>query len=126
VRPLDRGALRVLCPPLVLAPALLFSAVYSWGQLVPSVANVGAFWKFEEWAELCRYLALATLAAEFAARHAGRTLAARTRARHAQPRTGPDLTEPALAGAAAGVGIVTAVFAILSAHHNVKIVHVKH
>jgi hypothetical protein len=120
-RLLDHDAVHAVTPALVFVPALALSAVYSWGQLIPSVGSTGAFWDFEEWAELCRYLSLAGLAAATAARAVrGPVIPHRTLARRARPRSAPHLLEPQLVGYAAFAASLTLIFALLTVHSGIK------
>jgi hypothetical protein len=120
-------AVRVISPALVFAPALLFSATFSWLQWVPRIGSTTTFWKYEEWAELCRYLALAGLATEWAVRYAGRSAVQRGGSgRHVRPRLWPAVADPWVIGFLAFSGVVTVVLAVLSARNNIQIVHVAH
>jgi hypothetical protein len=120
-------AVQVLAPALVFVPALLLSATFSWLALVPRIGSTTSFWKYEEWAELCRYLALAGLAAEWAVRYARRSPVQRGgTGRHVKPGSRPPLADPAVIGFLAFAGVVTVVLAVLSARNGIQIVHIKH
>ena len=113
-----RDYVRAVSPALVFIPALALSAVYSWGQLISAVGGTGAFWGFEEWAEFCRYLSLAGLAAVTTAGSRGPLRL--DSARRAHLRKGPRLLEPALVLFAALSAAVTIVFAVLTIHTGLK------
>jgi hypothetical protein len=126
-RRLERTWIAAVSPALAFVPALALSAVYPWGQLVPAIGRSGAFWYLEEWSELCRYLALAGLAAVVLAAYRGRgsagalgTLAPgadEVASSAAHPSVGKDR---ALLWLAVGSVVLTLVFVMLTIHTGIQ------